>query len=144
VISQIIQLINVGGKVVAWRVKRQNGGLKNRRVKKNKSKKNESANNTEKADQSNNKLDNYAMFSYTLSKNTSALICTSDFKHEAHSITKSNGRILDCSASSHFTPERSKLLNYREISPEPICSADGHTFSATRKGDLKLELPNGD
>jgi hypothetical protein len=35
-----------------------------------------------------------------------------------------------------------KLLNYWEINPEPICSADGHTFSATGKGDLKLELPN--
>jgi hypothetical protein len=84
------------------------------------------------------------MLSYTLPENSSALICTSDFKHEAHSITKSNGTILDCSASSHFTPEHSKLLNYREISPEPICSADGHTFNATGKGDLKLELLNND
>jgi GAG-pre-integrase domain len=83
------------------------------------------------------------MLGYTLFKNSSALICTSDFKHEALIVDKSNGTILDCGASSHFTPEHLKLLNYREINPEPICSADGHTFSATGKGDLKLELPNG-
>jgi hypothetical protein len=126
------------GKVPEWWLEKQ------KNVKKNKSKKDESANNTEKAGQSNDKSDNYAMLSYTLPENSSALIFTSDFKHEAHSITKSNGTILDCGASSHFTPECSKLLNYREISPEPIRSADGHTFSATGKGDLKLELPNGD
>ena len=124
------------GKVPEWWLKKQ----KNVKVKK--SKKDESVNSTKKASQSNSELDNYAMLSFTLPKNPSALICTSNFKHEAHTVTKSNGTILNCGASSHFTPEHSKLLNYREITPEPICSADGHTFSATGKGDLKLELPN--
>jgi hypothetical protein len=108
------------GKAPEWWLEKQ------KNAKKNKSKKDESANNTEKAGQSDDESDNYAMHSYTLPKNSSALICTSDFKHEAHSITKSDGTILDCSASSHFTPERSKLLNYRKISPESIRSADGH------------------
>jgi GAG-pre-integrase domain len=83
------------------------------------------------------------MLGYTLPKNSSALICTSDFKHKALIVDKSNGTILNCGTSSHFTPERSKLLNYQKINPKPIHSADGHTFSATGKGDLKLELPNG-
>lgn len=84
------------------------------------------------------------MLDYTVPKSSSVLICTFNFRHEAHTITKLDGTILDCGTSSHFTPEHLKLLNYREISPEPICSTDGHIFSATGKGDLKLELLNGD
>ena len=126
------------GKALEWWLKKQ------KNAKGKKSKKDKSANNTEKMGQSDDKLDNYAMLSYTLPKSPLALICTSDFKHEAHSISKSNGTILDCGTSSHFMPEHSKLLNYKEIIPEPIHSTDGHTFSATGKGDLKLELPNGD
>jgi hypothetical protein len=116
---------------------------KEKDAKEKKPKKDESTNTTEKASQSDNESDNYAMLGYTLPKNLSALICTSDFKHKALIVDKSNGTIFDCSVSSHFTPERSKLLNYQEINSEPIRSADGHTFSATGKGDLKLELPNG-
>jgi hypothetical protein len=84
------------------------------------------------------------MLGYTLPEDSSALVCTFDFKHEAYIASQSNGTILDCRASSHFMPERSKLLNYREISPEPIQAADGRTFSVTGKGNLKLELPNSD
>ena len=58
--------------------------------------------------------------------------------------SKSSGTILDCGVSSHLTSEHTKLLNYREIGPEPIQATDGHTFSATGKGNPKLELPNGD
>ena len=125
------------GKAPEWWLKKQ------KNVKAKKYKKGKSVNSTGKASQSDSESDNYAMLNFTLPKNPSALICTSDFKHEAHTVTKSNGMILNCGAGSHFTPEHSKLLNYREITPEPICSADGHTLSATEKGDLKLELPNG-
>jgi GAG-pre-integrase domain len=125
------------GKAPDWWVEKEKD------AKGKKPKKDESANTTKKASQSNDESDNYAMLGYTLPKNSSALICTSDFKHEALIVDKLNGTILNCGASSHFTPECLKLLNYWEINPEPICSANGHTFSATGKGDLKLELPNG-
>ena len=74
--------------------------------------KGKSANAAEKSDDNNNESDNLAMLTYTLPNDPSILQCTSDFKHEAHTITKSNGTILDCGASSHFSPERSKFLNY--------------------------------
>jgi hypothetical protein len=124
------------GKAPDWWVEKEKD------AKGKKPKKDESANTTEKASQSNDESDNYAMLGYTLPKNSSTLICTSDLKHKALIVDKSNGTILDCGASSHFTPQHLKLL-YREINPEPIHSANGHTFSATEKGDLKLELPNG-
>jgi GAG-pre-integrase domain len=125
------------GKAPEWWLKKQ------KNAKGKKSGKNESTNATEQSTQSGDKLDNYAMLGYMLPEDSSALVCTSDFKHEAHIASQSNGTILDCSASSHFMPECSKLLNYREISPEPIQATDGHTFSATGKGNLKLELLNG-
>jgi len=74
--------------------------------------------------------------------------CTSDFQEEhAHAHATSSpagGVIIDCGASNHFSPERSKLLNFREINPEPIRAADRHTFHALSKGYLKINLPNGD
>ena len=98
----------------------------------------------EKSDDNNNDSDNYAMMlTYSLPDDPSILQCTSDFKHEAHAASKSNGIILDCGASSHFSPDKSKFLNYQEIKAEPIQAADGHTFSAIGKGDMKIELPNG-
>ncbi|TFK38537.1 hypothetical protein BDQ12DRAFT_577994, partial [Crucibulum laeve] len=33
---------------------------------------------------------------------------------------ENHGIIIDCGASSHFLPDRSKLLNYQEIPPEPV------------------------
>jgi hypothetical protein len=101
-----------------------------------------SANAAEKTE--NDDSENYAMFTYDLPDNPTALLVTSDFTVEAHAISHSSGIILDSGASKHFTPEHLKLLNYREIEPEPIRAADGRTFSALGKGDLKVELPNGD
>jgi hypothetical protein len=67
------------------------------------------------------------------------------FPSEAHAISKHAGTILDSGASRHFTPDRSKFLNYKElINPKPIRATDGHMFSALGKGDIQVKLPNGD
>jgi hypothetical protein len=53
--------------------------------------------------------------------------------------------ILDSGASHHFSPDHPQFQNYKElVSPEPIRAADGQTFSAVGKGDIQIELPNGD
>jgi Reverse transcriptase (RNA-dependent DNA polymerase)/gag-polypeptide of LTR copia-type/GAG-pre-integrase domain len=74
-----------------------------------------------------------------------ALAVTSDFQKEALATSgiPKRGTIIDCGASSHFSPEREKFLNYRELSPIPIRAADGRTFHALGKGDLKVLLPMG-
>ena len=97
----------------------------------------------EKSDDNSNDSDNHAMLTYRLPDNSSTLQCTSNFKHEAHAVYTYNGIILDCGASSHFTPDKNKLINYQKIEAEPIRAADGHIFSALGKGDMKIELPNG-
>jgi hypothetical protein len=112
--------------------------------KKKKSEKGKTANATEKSDDADDEPENFAMLSYSIPKDPSTLECTSDFQHEAHTASQSNGTILDCGASTHFSPEKSKLLNYQEITPEPVKAADGRIFKATGKGDLKIDLPNGD
>ena len=73
-----------------------------------------------------------------------ALVCTSDFCFEAHAVANHTRSIVDSGTSRHFSPERSKFLNYEEFSnSEPIRAVDGRTFSALGKGDLKIYLPNG-
>ena len=55
-----------------------------------------------------------------------------------------SGIIIDSGASRHFSPDRSKFLNYKEFSNhEPIRAADGRTFHALGKGDIQIILPNG-
>ena len=81
--------------------------------------------------------ENFAFLTYT--KNFT-LVITSDFQEEA---LATHGTIIDCGASNHFSPEREKFLNYRELSPIPIRAADGCTFHALRKGDLNVLLPMG-
>jgi gag-polypeptide of LTR copia-type/GAG-pre-integrase domain len=89
--------------------------------------------------------ENYAMLTYNVPDDPTALVCTSDFHSEAHAISNHAGTILDSGASRHFSPDRSKFLNYQElVNPEPIRAADGRTFSALGKGDIQVELPNGD
>ncbi|KAH6901143.1 hypothetical protein BKA70DRAFT_1108939, partial [Coprinopsis sp. MPI-PUGE-AT-0042] len=48
------------------------------------------------------------------------------------------GTIVDCGASSHFTPLKDELINYQSIKPEPIRAADGRVFYAEGRGDLKI------
>jgi len=70
-----------------------------------------------------------------------ALVVTSGHDHQAHAIASSVGVIINCGASSHFSPDRSKFLDYEDIDPEPIKAADGRSFSAIGKGDIRVMLP---
>lgn len=83
-----------------------------------------------------------------------ALVCTSEFvdmsipDSVAANVAApfSRGIIIDQGASVHFSPEREKFLNYRELSSSSMSSvrtADGHTFQALGKGDLSVDLPMG-
>jgi hypothetical protein len=103
-----------------------------------------SVNTAEKTQDDNS--ENYVMLTYSLPDDHTALVITSDFLAEAHAIpqSQSNGIILNSGASRHFSPDHLKLLNYRDINPEPIRAANGRTFSMLGMGDLKVELPNGD
>jgi len=73
-----------------------------------------------------------------------ALINTSGHDHKAFSVSPSTNLIVDCGASSHFSPDKSKFINFEAILPEPIHAADGHTFSAIRCGGLIVTLPTRD
>jgi len=66
------------------------------------------------------------------------LTITSNFSPEAHSMVITPGVIIDSSATAHFSPNKSKFLNYREITLELIQAADRCTFNALRKGNIKL------
>ena len=70
-----------------------------------------------------------------------ALIITSGHDHEAFSMLPSTDLIVDCGASSHFSPDKPKFINFEAITPEPIHAADGHIFSAIGHGDLVMTLP---
>ena len=75
--------------------------------------------------------EDYAMLAATIPDDHSALVCTSDFLSEAHSASNQSGIIIDSGASRHFSPDRSKFLNYQEfVNQEPIRAADGRTFHA--------------
>jgi hypothetical protein len=92
-----------------------------------------------------NEPENYAMLSYHVPDDPTALVCTSDFCSEAHATSNHTGTILDSGASCHFSPDCPQFRNYEEhLSPEPIRAADGQTFSAVGKGNIQIELPNGD
>jgi hypothetical protein len=91
--------------------------------------------------------EDFAMLATTSSTfpiDKNALTCTSDFRSEAHATSGQSGIIIDSGASRHFSPDRSKFLNYKEFnSHEPIRAADGRTFHALGKGDIQIMLPNG-
>ncbi|KAF8186555.1 hypothetical protein K438DRAFT_1596392, partial [Mycena galopus ATCC 62051] len=46
--------------------------------------------------------------------------------------------LVDAGATRHFSPDRDSFINFVEIPPIPIRAADGRTFSATGRGDLKV------
>ena len=69
-----------------------------------------------------------------------APIITSGHDHEAFGISLLTNLIVDCGANSHFSSDKSKFINFEAISPEPICTADGHTFSAIGCEDLIVTL----
>jgi transposase InsO family protein len=51
--------------------------------------------------------------------------------------------IYDSGASRHMSPYRSKFINFSEIPPKKIRTADRHTFLATGKGDMYIMVPKG-
>jgi len=95
------------------------------------------------------KDDNYALITIPAGNNSHiedakthfALVVTSGHDHNAHAVSPSVGIIIDCGTSSHFSPDRSKFLDYEDIDPEPIKAADGRAFSAIGKGDICVTLP---
>ncbi|KAJ7124497.1 hypothetical protein C8R44DRAFT_620068, partial [Mycena epipterygia] len=52
--------------------------------------------------------------------------------------TKPKDILIDAGATRHFSPDHSSFLNFEEIPPVPIRAADGRTFSATGRGDIKV------
>jgi len=78
-------------------------------------------------------------------KDTStALVITSGYNHEAFGVSLLTNLIVDCGASSHFSPDKLKFINFEAISPEPICATDGHTFLAIGCGDIIVTLSTRD
>jgi hypothetical protein len=49
-----------------------------------------------------------------------ALVVTSGHNHEAFGVSQLTDLIIDCGASSHFSPDKSKLVNFKSIPPESI------------------------
>ena len=52
--------------------------------------------------------------------------------------------LLDSGASRHMSGYRHRFINFVTIEPKPITAADKRNFYATGKGDMYLELPNGE
>ena len=73
-----------------------------------------------------------------------ALVITSGHDHGAFGVSLLTDLIVDCDASSHFSPDKLKFVNFEAIQPEPIHAADGHTFLAIGFGDLVVTLPTRD
>src|ERR1700742_4070392 len=51
--------------------------------------------------------------------------------------------LYDSGASRHMTPFRHRLTNFTSIQSKPITAADKRIFHATGKGDMHIDLPNG-
>ena len=52
--------------------------------------------------------------------------------------------LFDSGASRHMSGYRHRLLNYTKIETQPITAADKRTFDAIGKGDMYIDVPNGD
>ena len=84
-------------------------------------------------------------YAFLIDSDDIALVCTSDFHEEAFKAgLTSPSIIIDCGASSHFTPDRDKLFDYEKLSTLPIRAADGRTFAAHGHGKMKILLPMGE
>ncbi len=75
------------------------------------------------------------------------LIATTDCQAQAEALAASgipyDGELVDMGASRHFSPARSKMINFVNIKPTPIRTADGHSFDAIGRGDYVTYLPMG-
>ena len=56
----------------------------------------------------------------------------------------SNWDLYDSGAPKHMSSRREEIINYTPIEPKPIWAADKRTFDAVKKGDLRIEVPNGE
>jgi hypothetical protein len=52
--------------------------------------------------------------------------------------------IYDSGATQHMTPSRHQLISYKAIEPRGIVAANNKSFSALGKGDMYVEVPNGE
>jgi len=52
--------------------------------------------------------------------------------------------LYDSGASRHMTGYRHRLFNFSPIDPKPITAADKHKFYATGKGDMYVDIPDGE
>ena len=82
------------------------------------------------AEEESDNNDNYAIITISIEDESDedipnlALIIMSGHDHDAYTALKSAGMIIDCRASSHFSPNKGKFINYCEIRPEPVKAAD--------------------
>ena len=75
-----------------------------------------------------------------------AFTCTSDYVEVANTLNvpKSQlGACIDSGASRHYSPDRDVFINYSPINNTTITTADGRKLKVLRKGDVRIELPNG-
>lgn len=105
-------------------------------------KKNESAKKDEKRDESANTttLPNGKTVEYF------SFCCTSTYSATAAKLNISQPRrpsIIDCGASSHFSPNRADFVDFHESHEALIRTADGKSFRGEGYGDLWIHLPNG-
>ena len=128
------------GKAPKWWIKKHKGKAKD---KADKSKSTNVAKNEEKEE-------NHAFLtSLTINapeddtNNNVTLAVMSGHSHKVHAASLSVSIIIDCGASSHFLPLHKKSINYQEINPEPVYTADRYTFSTLGKRDLPIFLCNG-
>ena len=49
---------------------------------------------------------------------------------------------IDTGASHHMLPYKEEMEDFVSITPEPITATDGGTFMATRRRNLRVEIPN--
>jgi hypothetical protein len=89
----------------------------------------QAANTAKEAEENNN----YAFVTSDLAGIAKTLIVPADRR----------GAIVDSGASAHFCPDRSKFKNFIDISPQEVYTANGSVLSATRHGDVTIDLPLG-
>jgi len=70
------------------------------------------------------------------SANLAATATTTEPEHELE--------IYDSEATQHMTPSRHRLTNFQPIQPWGILAADKKHFEVIGKGDMFVQVPNGD
>ncbi|THG92498.1 hypothetical protein EW026_g8418 [Hermanssonia centrifuga] len=63
---------------------------------------------------------------------------------ESSAACKFEAEIYDSGASCHMFPYYHRFLNFQSITPKPIGAADNRTFKAIGKGDMYVDVPNGE